>query len=75
MVALVAGQGEVDKDVEVISGKDHPENHPLDAKIVGRYPNDIYAPPVSFKWNCGKPNSNFQIFPIQLLALKIIFWH
>lgn len=47
MVAIVAGQAEVDKDVEVISGK--PEDHPLDAKIIGNYPNDIYAPPVSFK--------------------------
>lgn len=47
MVALVAGQGEVDKDVEVISGK--PDGHPLDAKIIGNYPNDVYAPPVSFK--------------------------
>lgn len=43
----MAGQGEVDKDVEVISGK--PDGHPLDAKIIGNYPNDIYAPPVSFK--------------------------
>lgn len=48
MVICVVGQ-DIDKDVEIISGKDHPQNHPLDAKIIGHYANDIYGPSVSFE--------------------------
>lgn len=49
LVSFVAGQSVLDKDVEIISGKNHPPN-PLDAKFIGQYGqygNDIYGPPVS----------------------------
>lgn len=47
LVGFVVGQSVLDKDVEIISGKNHPQN-PLDAKFIGQYANDIYGPPVSF---------------------------
>lgn len=50
LVALAAGQSVLDKDVEIISGK-HPEN-PLDARSIGQYANDVYGPPVSFRFEC-----------------------
>lgn len=53
LVAFVAGQSVLDKDVEIISGKNHPQN-PLDAKFIGQYANDVYGPPVSFNLNIVK---------------------
>lgn len=55
MVAFVASQELLDKDVEIISGKSRPEGSPLDAKFIGHYANDIYGPPVSSNVNflCG----------------------
>lgn len=47
MVVLVAGQSELDKDVEIIPGKTVPQAHPLDAKFAPQYANDIYGQPVS----------------------------
>lgn len=47
LVTLVAGQTELDKDVEIIPGKTVPQSHPLDAKFAPQYANDIYGPPVS----------------------------
>lgn len=51
MVVLVAGQSELDKDVEIIPGKTVPQAHPLDAKFAPQYANDIYGQPVS--WNAN----------------------
>lgn len=50
-VANVAAEGEFDKDVEIISGKEVPQQHPLDAKYAGHavYPNEIYGPSVSLR--------------------------
>lgn len=51
MVAFVASQELLDKDVEIISSKNRPEGNPLDAKFIGPYANDIYGPPVSLNGN------------------------
>lgn len=48
LVIFVSGQELVEKDVEIISGKNNPRN-PLDAQFIGHYANEIYGPPVSFK--------------------------
>lgn len=53
IIANVIADGEFDKDVEIISGKEVPQQHPLDAKFAGHssFPNDIYGPPVSLIQN------------------------
>lgn len=52
-IIFVAGQELVEKDVEIISGKNNPRN-PLDAQFIGHYANEIYGPPVSL-------NANFNV--------------
>lgn len=49
IIVGVFGDGEFDKDVEIITGKEMQQQHPLDAKFAGHssFPNDIYGPPVS----------------------------
>lgn len=57
LMVLVAGQTELlDKDVEIISGKNIEQlsdavDSPLDAKYAGQFAN-IYAQPVSFAQRC-----------------------
>lgn len=48
IISSVAAAGELDKDVEIISGKDVPQTNPLDARFVGHslYANDLYGPRV-----------------------------
>lgn len=43
IVVLVAGQSELDKEIEIIPGKPVPQKHPLDAQYAGHYVNDIYG--------------------------------
>lgn len=51
IIASIAIEGDLDKDVEIISGRDVPQSSPLDAKFAGQsYPNDIYGPPVSVEY-------------------------
>lgn len=54
LMVLVTGQTElVDKDVEIIPGKNIQQlsdQSPLDAKYAGQFAN-IYSPPVSFRCN------------------------
>lgn len=52
LLAFVAGQEELNKDVEIISGKTHSNAHSLDARYIGHYSNDIYGPPVSCVYFC-----------------------
>lgn len=52
LLIFVAGQTELlDKDVEIISGKQIEQladpSNPLDAKYAGQFAQNIYAPPVS----------------------------
>lgn len=52
LVIFVAGQTELlDKDVEIISGKQIEQlgdpSNPLDAKYAGQFAQNIYGPPVS----------------------------
>lgn len=57
IIVSVFGDGEFDKDVEIITGKEMQQQHPLDAKFAGHssFPNDIYGPPVSV----NVPNTHF----------------
>lgn len=68
LVIFVAGQTELlDKDVEIISGKQQIEqlgdpSNPLDARYAGQFAQNIYAPPVSSVFGRER------IFPLNFLV-------
>lgn len=57
IIVGVFGDGELDKDFEIITGKEMQQLHPLDAKFAvhSSFPNDIYGPAVSV----NVKNTNF----------------
>lgn len=72
IIVGVFGDGEFDKDVEIITGKEmQQQQHPLDAKFAGHssFPNDIYGPPVSV----NVPNTNFISISCNIKKCDLIF--
>lgn len=71
IIVGVFGDGEFDKDVEIITGKEMQQQYPLDAKFAGHssFPNDIYGPPVSV----NVPNTNFIRFSCEIEKCDLIF--
>lgn len=71
IIVGVFGDGEFDGDVEIITGKEMQQQHPLDAKFAGQssFPNDIYGPPVSV----NVPNTNFIRFSYNIEKSYLIF--